>query len=225
MPAIPLEVCLPGDEVGDPLVRPGGRWVSAVLVERVVGETRTRLVMWPAGGGDPVELLADPAPIAPRGLSGGCHTWSPSGDTVHVVTRDAGIVSVWVANDAPDRIVHTTFDVTRSWSTPSVDATGAVLHAVADWCELWRADIGGGKRHLVHGVTDGFLMDADAAGGPRAHVWTRPEMPWTTSTVWPAPPVAGVAVQQPRSTIDGRTRGHLSDENGTMNVVIEADHV
>lgn len=225
MPAIPLEVCLPGEEVGDPLVRPGGLWVSAVLTERTADGTRTRVVMWPAGGGAPVDLLVDPAPIAPRGLSGGCHTWSPSGDTVHVVTREAGIVSIRVANDVPVRIEHTAFDAARSWSTPSVDATETVLCAVADWSELWRADIGGGVRRLVHAVTDGFLMDADAPGGERAHVWTRPEMPWTTSSVWPSPPVAGVAVQQPRSTLDGRTRGHLSDENGTMNVVLEADHV
>lgn len=225
MPVIPLEVCLPGDEVGDPLVRPGGRWVSAVLVDRTAGETRTRLAMWPAGGGDPVDLLIDPMPVAPRGLSGGCHTWSTSGDTVHVVTRDAGIVSIHLTDDAPVRIARTAFDAVRSWSTPSVDATGTVLHAVADWCELWCADIGGGEPHLVHAATDGFLLDADASASPRVHVWTRPEMPWTTSTIWPDPPVTGVAAQQPRSTLDGRTRGHLSDETGTMNLVLDADHV
>ena len=225
MPAIPLEVCLPGDDVGDSLVRPGGRWVSAVLVERTAGAAIARLLMWPAAGGDPVELLSDPAPSAPRGLSGGVHAWSPAGDAVHVVTRDAGIVTVHLSGDLPGHIAVTAFDASRSWSTPSTDAGGTVLSAVADWRELWSGDVGGAQRRLVHAAADGFLMDVDGPGGGRVHVWSRPEMPWTTSTIRPAPPVPGVAVQQPRSGADGRTRGHLSDEKGSMNVVVEADHV
>lgn len=224
MPAVPVELCLPGDEVGDSLVRPGGTWVSAVLTERGSGGAVSRLVMWPAGGGDPVEILADPAPVAPRGLSGGCHVWSPHGDAVHVITRDCGIVTVILDVDAPVRVEHTAFDATRSWSTPSVDASG-VLYAVADWRQLWREVRRGGDIECLHAVDDGFLLDADVPGGGRAHVWTRPDMPWTTSAIHPIAPVHEVAVQQPRSTADGRTRGHVTDETGWMNVVIESDHV
>ena len=66
-------MCLPGGEVTDPQVAPGGGSVSAVLSEPDGERTRNRLVMWDVSTATMTEVLVTPEPTAGRGLSGGVH--------------------------------------------------------------------------------------------------------------------------------------------------------
>lgn len=222
MPPIALDLCLSAGEVTDPLVRPGGRWVSGVHTETIAGDTVSALRMWSIDGDTVVDLLVDPAPVPGRGLSGGVHAWNPSGDCAYVVTRHDGIVEVALHDDTVASVRRMRFDATRSWSTPSLGVDGRTVYAVADWCQLWYSSIDDGAAHLVVEQVDGFLMDAD---GPtqRYVTWERPHMPWTESSIPTVAPTPSVSLQQPRSTRDGTTRGWISDADGRCNVVLEPD--
>lgn len=222
MPALPLDLCLAGGEVTDPLVRPGGRWVSGVHTEDVGETISATLRMWSVDGSSAVDLLVDPTPRAGRGISGGVHAWSHAGDRLWVVTVTDGIVEVRIDSGASPTVATTAMTGERSWSTPSLAADGRSLYAIADWCELWCLDLHEGGLELVARADDGFMIDAD---GPsrRCTVWHRPHMSWTESAVLGMEPGRGVSVQQPRSSRDGGTRGFITDVNGTANVVIEPD--
>ena len=222
MPPIARDLCLSTGEVTDPLVRPGGRWVSGIHTAAAGNDTLTVLRMWPIDGGPTVDLLVEPVPVTGRGLSGGVHTWNRVGDTVFAVTKTDGVVQVTLDGDSVMEVCHTPFDATRSWSTPSLGDNDTVLYAVADWCELWRWSLTDGSLACVARVNDGYLMDADGPTG-RCMTWQRPHMSWTTSSVLGVPHSDEVAVQQPRSTRDGATRGLISDVGGVANVVIEPD--
>lgn len=228
MPAIPLDLTLSAGEVTDPLVRPGGEWVSGVHAGGTGDDATVALRMWSVTDDRIIDLLVDPAPVTGRGSSGGAHTWHHTGGAVYVVTRSAGVVEVRV-DDAEGTPVVTgvrplALDPARAWSTPSVSADGRALLVVADWRELWEVTLDAGRATLVAAARDGYLVDAD---GParRAHGWERPHMAWTMSGLTDRDPVEGVSVQQPRSTRDGATRGHISDASGVANVVLEADHI
>ena len=220
MPAIPLDLCLAPGEVTDPQVRPGGAWVSGIHTTGSGETVRTVLRMWSVDGVRVVDLLEDPTPSTGRATSGGVHTWSHDGGALFVCTKDSGVHEVRLVGDRVHTTAPTACDATRSWSTPSLDAAGRVLWVVADWSELWSFPLDGGGATLVHRADDGFVVDADGPSG-RAHTWSRPDMPWTTSRLTDVPAREEISVQQPRSTRDGRTRGHVSDASGFANVVIE----
>ena len=225
MPPLPVHLCLPGREVTDSHVRPGGRWVSGVLSERGLNGSFHRLSMWSLDETDRrIDLLVDPMPATGRGLSGGVHCWGGDGRRVFVVTPTEGIVEVSIDDDLPVRTRVLSFDPGRSWSTPAIDATNTALYAVADWCELWKCDLAGGEPVLVH-RSEGFAIDATAGMSGRCHTWVRPHMPWTQSAIHPDTAREEVAVQQPRFSIDGRSFGWISDEGGTANVHVSADAI
>lgn len=229
MPAVPLDLCLSTGEITDPLVRPGGRWVSGVHARTVGDVSVVSLRMWAIDTSATVDVLVDPVPLTGRGLSGGVHAWNHDGTALFVATRTAGVVKVTLSGDVVERVSQTPFDSSRSWSTPSVGKNPAELFAVADWTELWRASVGDAasddhetRCEMVCGVSDGYLVDADGPG-VRAMVWERPEMSWTTSRISSDVARSGVSVQQPRSTRSGSTRGCIRDDGGILNVVLEAD--
>ena len=216
-------MCLRTDEVTDPMVRPGGEWVSGIVSEWAGETARTVLRMWPVRGGEAVDLLVDPAPASGRSPSGGVHEWNHDGSTVWVVTKDTGIVAVRMEGDGPVAVEATGFDGGRSWWGPSLDADGTTLWAVADWNEVWSLHLATGALTCEFAAGDGFVVDVDGRGEGRCHTWARPDMAWTTSHIHPSEAVDGVAVQQPRSTRNGATRGMVTDASGVMNVVLEPD--
>lgn len=225
MPPVPVHLCLAGREVTDCRVRPGGRWVSAVLSEPGLNGAFHRLSMWRVDDdATRVDLLLDPMPMAGRGLSGGAHCWHGDGGRLYVVAPGEGIVEVAVDGDRPGRVRRLSFDAARSWSTPALDASNTTLYAICDWRELWACDLRTGAVSLVHRADD-FAIDATAGVHPRFHTWRRPHMPWTQSAVHPEPAGADVAVQQPRFSSNGSSYGHVSDATGVANVHIAADAI
>lgn len=222
MPVIPRDLCLAGGEVTDPLVRPGGQWVSGVHSTGQGLSARAVLRMWSTDGSRVVELLADPVPSTGRGLSGGVHAWNHSGDAVYACTKEAGIVEIRLHGDDVAFVCATSYGPTRTWSTPSVGSDGRTLYAVAEWNELWSAPTPDVAPTLLSRADDGYIVDSDGPGG-RALRWDRPHMAWTCSHLTDRVRRDEVAVQQPRSTRDGASRGYIDDSSGVMNVVLEAD--
>ena len=55
MATLPVELCLPGPEIGDVRVRPGGRFVSAVVSGTIDGTVPARLTMWDIATGEPAD--------------------------------------------------------------------------------------------------------------------------------------------------------------------------
>lgn len=203
-----------GAEVTDVLVRPGGEWVSAVLTEPGPDGAVSRLVMWAVEDGSARLLLADPAPRAGRGLSGGVHDWHPDGSSVVVVTVAGPVrVDAWTGEVSVLGV-----PAGRDWSTPSHSPDGSHVAIVADWNELFVIDDGGCRS--VHAESDGYVVDAGWVNGePTALRWTRPEMAWTTSGMVGRPENPGVSVQQPRS--NGGAGGWVSDGTGAWNLVVD----
>ncbi len=78
-------------EVGDPQFSPDGRWIAYTVTTRDLGadETRSRIWMLPATGGDAIPVSAeDETSTSPR--------WSPDGQYLGFLSaRDAGKTQVW----------------------------------------------------------------------------------------------------------------------------------
>lgn len=204
-------------------MRPGGAWVSAVVSEPSDAGTVSALVMWAVA--DPAHMVVLRSNTAAgRGLSGGVHVWSPCGTRVVAVTRTDGIAEVSLQGDSVAGERNLPFDPARSWSTPAVNAEGDTVYAVADWAEVWSCGRDAGSAMCVHRA-DAFVMDCVAGGTVRFHTWDRPNMPWTTSSIFPAGPTRGVAVQQPGFSPDGRSFAFIDDSTGVNNVRISGDHV
>lgn len=175
--------------------------------------------MWDLGSGVAIDLLEAPEPAAGRGLSGGVHDWHPDGRSLVVVTRGEGVVRLDIATGEATMLP---LDRSRSWSTPVHSPDGSRIAIVADWCELVVVD--GDTVHSAHRAGDGYVMDAGWNGDvPTAHVWNRPEMAWTSSSILGGPDEPGVAVQQPHGRA-GRF-GWIDDRDGTWNVIIDGERI
>jgi len=215
---LPVELCLPGPEVSDVRVRPGGRFVSAVLSGDSSGARPARLVMWEVATGVMSTVTDDPPPATGRGLSGGVHDWHPDGESLVYVAAD-GSLHRWSARTL--RTEKLAFPADRRWWGPCHSPDGARLAAVADWCELAVAGADGTVR-TVHREDDGFVMDAAWNGNvATAHRWTRPETAWTCSGLVGAGETDGVAVQQPHGRAG--SFGVVSDAHGAWNVTVDGD--
>lgn len=225
MSHVPLQLCLAGREVTDVRVRPGGQWVSGVVSEPGLDGPASRLCMWSVAHHDVVvDLCIEPMPATGRGLSGGVHCWDFEGRRAFVVTARQGIVEITVNDDVPQGFRTLGFDVTQSWSTPVIDFTNSTLYAIHNWSEMWKCTLDDGDAELVY-RSDGFALDCAAGADGVCVTWLRPDMPWTQSTIYPEPLVAGVAVQQPRFSTFGKSFGYIDDSNGVANVRISADGV
>ncbi|MFM7263129.1 MAG: hypothetical protein ACKO1X_05205, partial [Acidimicrobiales bacterium] len=115
MAPLPLEMCLPGPEVSDARVRPGGRFVSAVVSGSADGTVPARLVMWDLSTGGMSVVTDDPAPATGRGLSGGVHDWHPDGRSLVYVAAD-GSLHRW--SESTSRIEQLAFPAGRRWWGP-----------------------------------------------------------------------------------------------------------
>lgn len=110
MPVLSIQLCLPGVEITDVLVRPGGQWVSGVVSDGASAVLR----MWAVDGSAVVDLFSD-APSRGRGLSGGVHVWADDGDVIYVTTDARGIVEINLRNDVVTQERSLAFDASRSW--------------------------------------------------------------------------------------------------------------
>ena len=231
MPVISLDLCLSGGDVTDPIVRPGGLWVSAVHTSHVLDVKRSILKMWNVVTGASVELLADPSPVAGRGLSGGVHQWSPDGSRVCVVLSGGGILVCELSHD--EVTTHNTVVDGGAWTTPMFSCDGTSVLAVRDWNHIARFTRD--QRNPTHWNHQTFSHDADFAwdvaewnGQPIFHAWNRPHMPWTVSRITSdhdnaLVSKANVAVQQARTSRDGKSFGYISDKNGVLNLTVFRD--
>jgi dipeptidyl aminopeptidase/acylaminoacyl peptidase len=216
---LPIQLCLPGIEVTDVLVRPGGLWVSGVVSDGPSAVLR----MWAVEGSAVIDLFSD-GPSRGRGLSGGVHVWSDDGDVVYVTTDARGIVEINLRNDVVTQERSLPFDISRSWSTPAIDYMNRTVFAVADWKELWGCEITDGVPYVAHSDSD-FVLDAIAGVDGSCVVWNRPDMAWTQSAVLLEAPTSGIAVQQPRFSRTKESFGFIDDSTGVSNVHILGDQV
>ncbi len=219
MSVLPIQLCLPGIEITDVLVRPGGQWVSGVVSDGASAILR----MWAVDGGAVVDLFSD-APSRGRGLSGGVHVWSDDGDVVYVTTDARGIVEINLRNDAVTQERSLAFDASRSWSTPAIDYMNRTVFAIADWKELWGCEITDGVPFVAHNDSD-FALDAIAGVDGSCIVWNRPDMAWTRSASYPERVVDGIAVQQARFSRNKESFGFIDDSTGVANVHILGDQI
>lgn len=225
MSPVPIQMCLAAREITDVRVRPGGKWVSGVVSEPGLQGSVNRLCMWSVEHPDVVvDLCIEPMPAAGRGLSGGVHCWDLHGLRVFVVTTRQGIVEVALEDDVPVGVRDVGCDVSRSWSTPAVDFTNATLYAIADWQEMWKCSIETGRTELVYRA-ESYALDCAAGADGVCVTWSRPDMPWTQSTIYPEPVRHNVAVQQPRFSSFGKSFGYIEDAHGVANVRILADEI
>lgn len=217
-------MCLPGPEITDVLIRPGHRWVSGVMTDPN-SDVRHSLRMWSLD--DPsnvVELLHEPSPNPGRGLSGGVHAWNTDGSIVVVTTKTDGVIAIAVSHERVVSIRRLPLSPNRSWSTPSFDAAGTAISAVADWNEVWACPLNDGEPWLVYSA-DHMVFDSSAGPGGHWITWQVPEVPWTQSRVHPLDARPEVACQQPRRSLDGSSFGWIDDSSGVNNVHIAADHI
>ncbi|MEI8398355.1 MAG: alpha/beta hydrolase family protein [Ilumatobacteraceae bacterium] len=217
MPVLPFQLCLPGIEVTDVLVRPGGQWVSGVVSDGASAVLR----MWAVDGSAVIDLFSD-GPSRGRGLSGGAHVWADDGEVVYVATEALGIVEITLRNDGVASERSLAFDASRSWSTPAIDYMNRTVFAIADWKELWGCDIADGEPYVVHDESD-FALDAIAGVDGSCIVWNRPDMAWTQSAVLLEAPTSGIAAQQPRFSRTKESFGFIDDSTGVANVHILGD--
>ncbi|MFM8794214.1 MAG: hypothetical protein ACKOFF_04915, partial [Acidimicrobiales bacterium] len=132
MAPLPVELCLPGPEVSDVRVRPGGRSVSAVVSGNAAAVQSARLVMWDLATGEMTTVTDDPVPATCRGMSGGVHDWHPDGGSLVYAAAD-GTLHRWSARTS--RTEKLPFPADRRWWGPCHSPAGSSVAAGADWCD------------------------------------------------------------------------------------------
>lgn len=216
--------CLCRREVTDPRLHPSGRWITAVVAESSPegGEWKksTALRIWSVRDGEFDDLPIE-APAPGRGLDGGSHCWSADGTRLAVLTA-GGVVVAGFDADVPalSAVTVLALDANRRWSAPALDARGERLCVVGDWGEVSVVDLDGGATTVERHGFD-FAFDPQFWGDELVFQrWSRPEMPWTSSTVREGHVAAGHQHQQPRVSPDGELLGCLSDAGGVLNVTV-----
>jgi dipeptidyl aminopeptidase/acylaminoacyl peptidase len=215
-----------GRVVGDPRLSPDGRLLAFVAAEG----GSARLVLVDADGGPEVVLSSDPAPVGPRTLGGGAFDWAPDGSALAYAGggRRGGLWWQPVTGGPPRCLVDG-----GSVAAPAVSPDGTrVAYGVGDRDVAVVAVDGAWPVRLTRGAD--FAMDPawSADGTTVAWLeWDVPDMPWDGSRIVVAPadgsgePTtvaggAGVQVQQPRFSPDGRALAFLSDAGGWLNLVV-----
>ena len=227
MAPVPVNLCIgAGPSVSDPLLLPGGSFVSALVTHATENGRRTELRIWGVDDGSEATLDFG-AGLAPgRGLSGGMHAWRADGREVLACTSDGRIVRMSL--DEPGQPVSHVLGLPHGpvWSGPRYSRDGRRAAVIGDMRTLVIYDIAAAEWVVSHEADDGFLVDAAWHGGrATCHSWDRPEMAWTSSRILGLESVPGTAVQQPRNSPRFDAFGWVSDENGTANVVIDADGI
>ncbi len=250
MPAISAELCVAGRELTEPRLSPDGRWLSAVEAGRpgsiqvVAIERRgAELVFGPERS-----LSTLPAPVAGRGLGGGCHHWLADSSGVVYAAVDGAIWYQPLGSAAPERLVALAGIALRapmivedghgSWCVVAVGDDAAVWSVVARrGGTAWESE----PAVRIDDGSDDFCLDPWVrAVGPggfeiRWHAWSVPDMAWDRSvtriaelhhtTVTERRTIAGSgAITQPRTLSDG-TPIAVRDDTGWLNVWVGASPV
>jgi dipeptidyl aminopeptidase/acylaminoacyl peptidase len=211
-----------GRRLADPQLSPGeGYWVS--VISKAGG--RAELSLIDRSDGTEMQLPLDPGIASSRG---GSHRWLPDGTGIAYLGVDG---CVHVFDLARARSVAVTTEK-RDLSSLAMSPDGQRVAYVDDLRHVHVVSIDGSGEPVQ--VSDGadFVIDPSFSADSSLvawHEWDVPHMPWDESRIVardvdarePKRVVmgdAGVAVQQPRFSPDGRHLSFLCDKNGWLNL-------
>ena len=243
MTPISAQVCVAGRELTEPRLSPDGRWLSVVEAGRpgiifvmAIERSPTGLTI-----GFERALSTLPAPVAGRGLGGGCHHWLSDSSGVVYAAADGAVWFQPLSVDAPECVLSV---AGTALVAPMIIADGdgrwcvvAVGDQAGVWARtLWRTGSAwsGGDVVRVDDGADDFCLDPWVrAINPgrfeiRWHAWSVPEMAWDhsitrivefdTDAVADRHSIVGAgAITQPRTLADG-TPVAVRDDTGWMNL-------
>ena len=243
MTPISAQVCVSGRDLTEPRLSPDGRWLSVVEAARPATISIMAIERSAAGIalGPERALSTLPAPVAGRGLGGGCHHWLSDSSGVVYAAVDGGIWFQPLGVDAPECVLSVagtalvapmiTVDGDGRWCVVAVGDQAGV------WARrLWRdgSAWSGGDLVRVDDGGDDFCLDpwvrtvAPGRFEIRWHAWSVPDMAWDHSITRIAEFDAGAvvdrrsivgsgAITQPRTLADG-TAVAVRDDTGWMNL-------
>jgi dipeptidyl aminopeptidase/acylaminoacyl peptidase len=216
-------MCTAGRDLTEPRPAPDGHQVAVV----VRWGRSTAIVVMPVDGGPERLVTSEPAPAPGRGWSGGCFDWLPDGSGLIYAAVDGALWLQPFPGGAPRRLaVH---DLGPA-QAPCVAPDGRWVAYAVDHAEIWRVPLAGGDPERLDDGTADFC--ADPWIGPDGAVcwqaWNVPDMPWDGARVEHLDPATGRrwrdeatgAIQQPRTTADGRSLC-VRDDTGYLNLWLE----
>lgn len=229
---ITAAMCARGRKIAEPLLSPDGRRVA--FLSSVAGHTSVAIV--DVDGGAEVSLTADPiAGAHPNG--GGVIAWCPDGAALVHVAKNGDLCRVGIGGGAREVLVSGAVA-----SSPAVSPDGHWVAYAQDMRHIAVAANDASRAapwplRLSSGESD-FALDPVWSPDGRYLAWLEwdsPDMAWDASRIVLAPldgredprtiaGGAGVAVQQPRFSPDGRHLAYLCDETGWLNLwIADAD--
>lgn len=229
---ITAAMCARGRKIAEPLLSPDGRRVA--FLSSVAGHTSVAIV--DVDGGAEVSLTADPiAGAHPNG--GGVIAWCPNGEALVHVAKNGDLCRVGIGGGAREVLVSGAVA-----SSPAVSPDGHWVAYAQDMRHIAVAANDASRAapwplRLSSGESD-FALDPVWSPDGRYLAWLEwdsPDMAWDASRIVLAPldgredprtvaGGAGVAVQQPRFSPDGRHLAYLCDETGWLNLwIADAD--
>jgi dipeptidyl aminopeptidase/acylaminoacyl peptidase len=221
-------MCAYGRTLAEPRLSPDGTRVAFVV--NVGG--RGQLVIVDSRGGPELVVTSAPPPRPAAAYGGGAFDWIPDGTGLVYAAVDGGLWFAPAAGGAPRCVVPKQPD--GPIAAPAVSPDGARVVFVVDQHHVGTALLdGSGWPVRVSGSAD-FCFDPvwSPSGDTIAwHEWNVPDMPWDAGRIVTAPadgsgePTvvaggAGISVQQPRYSPDGRL-AYLSDETGWLNLWVD----
>lgn len=229
---ITAAMCARGRKIAEPLLSPDGRRVA--FLSSVAGHTSVAIV--DVDGGAEVSLTADPiAGAHPNG--GGVLAWCPDGEALVHVAKNGDLCRAGIGGGAREVLVSGAVA-----SSPAVSPDGHWVAYSQDMRHIAVAANDASRAapwplRLSSGESD-FALDPVWSPDGRYLAWLEwdsPDMAWDACRIVLAPldgredpravaGGAGVSVQQPRFSPDGRHLAYLCDETGWLNLwIADAD--